>query len=513
MLCEILSTFTLIILFITIAIECWKVYLNNTKFKAFYHVKGWPVIGKGLDLSRKDNVEFFKPFCTETGRISYAWVGPVCLFHISHPEDFQAVLTSHKCLKKAIPYSFLHNDTGLLTSEPEIWKEHRRILNPTLGAKMVTSFLPILNVKLRKMVDLIEPKVGNNIDIYQIMFKASLESVTCSTFGVDYTLQNKRGDEFCYLLEQVIEHIQNRFQRIWFWNPIYKLTNEYKIETERISRLYRLAECVVETKKMQLAEKLEYGDDELATAKEKNNQNLLQKCLQMELEHKWSDENVCDEIKTVLIAGVDTTSTILNGISLMLAIHQEYQKRVVNEMCEIFDNVNEPVTNEHLLRMTFLELVIKESLRLIPVGAIGGRECTSDFTINGGVIPKGSQIAINIFATNRSSRFYGANAHEFYPERFLPENCSNWHPYLFIPFSHGPRNCMGSRYAWTSLKIALSYLLRRFKLTTHLRMQDLIIKPDLLTKIGNKNAIRIERREWKLKSQNHADNKLNLNGF
>lgn len=61
-----------------------------------------------------------------------------------------------------------------------------------------------------------------------------------------------------------------------------------------------------------------------------------------------------------------------------------------------------------------------------------------------------------------------------------------------------PRNCVGSRYAWASLKMALSHILRRFKLTTDLKLRDVIVEPTLLLKILNKNAIRIDRREWKL---------------
>lgn len=110
-------------------------------------------------------------------------------------------------------------------------------------------------------------------------------------------------------------------------------------------------------------------------------------------------------------------------------------------MREIFEDVNEPVTNEHLSRMTFLELVIKESIRHFPIAPYIGRKCTDDFAINGGIIPKGSQIFLNVLRMNKNPQFYGDNAHEFYPERFLPENCANWHPYLFVPFSAGPRNC------------------------------------------------------------------------
>lgn len=112
---------------------------------------------------------------------------------------------------------------------------------------------------------------------------------------------------------------------------------------------------------MDLAEKLANGEDELAEAKENFAQNYLQKCLQMEREQKWSDLNVCEELDTIFVGSVDTTATTVNGITLMLAIHQEYQERVVDEMREIFQDIDEPVTSDHIARMTFLELCMKES--------------------------------------------------------------------------------------------------------------------------------------------------------
>lgn len=121
-----------------IAVECWKVYLNKTKLKSFHHEKGLPVFGKAIALIGKNNEEILRTFTVD--ELTYTWVGPVLIFHVACPEDFQTILTSEKCLKKAFPYQFLYNRTGILTSEPRIWKEHRRALNPTLGPKMVSTF-------------------------------------------------------------------------------------------------------------------------------------------------------------------------------------------------------------------------------------------------------------------------------------------------------------------------------------------------------------------------------------
>lgn len=399
------------------------------------------MIGTALNLIGKNNEQIFESF--KTNALSYTWVGPVRLFHIDRPEDFQAILTSNICLKKAFPYEFLHNHTGLLTSHPSIWKDHRRALNPTLGLKMVHSFMPDFNEKFQKMCNLLDRQLNDNINIQLALFKATMDLVLCTSFGlVNWSMQNDRGDEIHDLIMEIMQDVQNRIQKCWQWNPIYKFTQNYKNEVEKFHKFYQFTRSALEVKRMELAEKLkQYNENELAAAKEENRQNFIQKCLQLEFEQKWSMKNVCEEMDTMFIASVDTSATVLTGTIIMLAIHQDYQERVVDEMREIFENVDETVNIEHLKRMTFLELVIKESLRHFPVAPFIGRECTADFPINGGVIPKGSQIFLNVLRMNKNPRYYGENVNEFYPERFLPENSANFHPYLFIPFSAGPRNC------------------------------------------------------------------------
>lgn len=495
MLIELFTVFSIVAVIVILLIECWKVYLNHTKLSAFHHVKALPVFGKAIDLIGKNNEEILREF-PSVDNLTYAWVGPVLIFHISRPQDVQTIFTSDKCLKKAFPYRFLNNRMGILTAEPNIWKHHRRILNPTLGIKMVNSFMPIFNEKSRKMVDLMERRIDKNVDMQRIMFKQAADTIMSASFGLNWSLQNKRGDYIHDLILSIMQGCQLRIQRVWLWNPIYEMTSEHKTNFANFLAFYRFNRSALEQKRMELAEKMEHGHDELATVKENNNQNYLQKCLQMELEERFTDEMVCDEMDTIFVGSVDTSATTINGLTIMLAIHQDYQERVVDELREIFEDVDEPVTSEHLSRMTFLELCLKESIRHFPIAPIIGRECTEDVPINGGIIPKGSQIFLNVIRMNKEPQYYGDNAHEFYPERFLPDNCADWHPYLSIPFSAGQRNCIGARYAWASLKIAMSYILRRFKLTTHLQMKDVIIKPELLLKIGNEHAIRIERRQW-----------------
>lgn len=83
MICELLTVVSILIVLITIAVECWKIYLNETKLKPFHHVRSLPVFGNGLYIIGKNNEEILALFKPEIVDLSYTWVGPVLVFHVS----------------------------------------------------------------------------------------------------------------------------------------------------------------------------------------------------------------------------------------------------------------------------------------------------------------------------------------------------------------------------------------------------------------------------------------------
>lgn len=95
---------------------------------------------------------------------------------------------------------------------------------------------------------------------------------------------------------------------------------------------------------------------------------------------------------------------------------------------------------------------------------------------------------------NNDPSIWGADVNEFNPDRFLPERVAERHPWSFLPYSGGPRNCAGIKHAAISVRVMLVHLLRRYKFTTRLRMADIRVKMDVTLKIVNENPIQIEAR-------------------
>lgn len=117
---------------------------------------------------------------------------------------------------------------------------------------------------------------------------------------------------------------------------------------------------------------------------------------------------------------------------------------------------------------------------------------------------------------HRNSEVWGPKADGFDPDNFLPEKIAARHPYSYLPFSAGPRNCIGLlaiflhnfdfmelfflflqgiKYAWYSMKVMLSAIMRQYKFSTHIRLEDIVTKFEVTLKIENRHMITIERRD------------------
>jgi cytochrome P450 len=91
---------------------------------------------------------------------------------------------------------------------------------------------------------------------------------------------------------------------------------------------------------------------------------------------------------------------------------------------------------------------------------------------------------------------WGEDADEFKPERFEPENIKKVHPYAYLPFSKGPRNCVGLNYANNSLKVVLAHFFRRFKTSTTLKIEELEFEYVIVMKVAQGYNVSLEKRKF-----------------
>lgn len=216
----------------------------------------------------------------------------------------------------------------------------------------------------------------------------------------------------------------------------------------------------------------------------------------------FTDREIWEHILTILAAGYETSATCLSHCVLFIAMFQDVQQKMIDEIEEVFPNGDEEITLDRLGKLLYVERVIKETLRLAPVGPVIFRETRKDFEIEPGlVIPKGVVFILHIYCLHRSKLFWGEDANEFNPDNFLPERVAQRHPATFIPFSFGKRNCIGLRYAMLSMKTILVRFLQRYKVTTDLKYHELRFKSTLTLQLIGQHLVQITERDVKLKEE------------
>ncbi|KAL6961007.1 hypothetical protein U1Q18_038770 [Sarracenia purpurea var. burkii] len=186
---------------------------------------------------------------------------------------------------------------------------------------------------------------------------------------------------------------------------------------------------------------------------------------------------IMDECKTFFFAGQETTALLLTWTIMLLASNPTWQDKVRAEVNQVCNGAAPSV--DHLPKLTLLNMVINESLRLYPPASVLPRMAFEDIKLGDLHIPKGLSIWIPVLAIHHSEELWGKDVNDFNPDRFASKSFA---PGRFIPFAAGPRNCVGQAFALMEAKIILAMLISRFSFSIsenyrHAPVIVLTIKP------------------------------------
>ncbi|KAJ4450148.1 hypothetical protein ANN_01555 [Periplaneta americana] len=208
-----------------------------------------------------------------------------------------------------------------------------------------------------------------------------------------------------------------------------------------------------------------------------------------EKEGLLSDTDIREEVDTFMFEGHDTTSAAISWALFTLGSHPEIQENVIRELGEIFGDSEREATYEDLQKMKYMEQVIKEALRLYPSVPGICRKLDVDVKLKNYMIPAGTSTPIIPYIIHRNPEIF-PNPEEFNPDHFLPEVAQTRHPFAYIPFSAGPRNCIGQRFALLEEKAVLASVLRKFKIQSLDRRESIDLMLQLI--LRPKHGIRVK---------------------
>lgn len=126
-------------------------------------------------------------------------------------------------------------------------------------------------------------------------------------------------------------------------------------------------------------------------------------------------------------------------------MHPEYQDRAFEEISSLLPRKEHfEMSYSDIQQLSYISMIIDETMRVMSTVPVVGRQVIADTKLsNGVVLPKGLQVLIDIFNMQRREDIWGPEARSFNPDNFLPSNIEGKHPYSYIPFTKGLRNCIG----------------------------------------------------------------------
>ncbi|CAN7993826.1 unnamed protein product [Ixodes hexagonus] len=365
------------------------------------------------------------------------------------PVAVEGLVNSCNNVGKPFLYQFMEPamGTGLIISEKEVWKPRRKTINPAFHARNLDSYVPIMSRRLEKFAKKLEA-INDSADGYINI----MTPVRSATFGVlmetVFGISDVEDEEF-----ERKGHIQRmldfcdgfitRICNVGYWTDfIFAFTREGK-------KYHNAAQQIRDYSRQIIMSRKEAMNDKAADVDSKR--SFLDILLRMHVQDgTFTEAGILDETVTILGAGFDTTATAAAFCLYLLGNHPEVQEKVHEELDRVFaDDVDRPVTLDDLRELQYLDCVIKETMRLYPPVPVVARSIEEDMKIgefqvtdaeSEHLIPRGTIVAALIYFLHRHPNFYN-NPNSFTPERFL-EN-SGRHPYAYVPFFGGPRNCIG----------------------------------------------------------------------
>lgn len=434
------------------------------------------------------------------------WLGPTYPFILLYkPELVELVLHSSKHISKSPDYDFLHPwlGTGLLTSDGSKWKTRRRLITPTFHFSILNTFLQVFEEQSKILVSNLEKKVKTGtFNIMPYITLCALDIICITSMDSSPNAQGNVNSPYVNAVGRITELIQKRQRSPWLWpDIIYFLTPSGREHNYCLQILHSFTNKVIDERIADRAAKRndpqsEENDTEQrgeGEFKRKRRLAFLDLLLEAYDRGEISREGIREEVDTFMFEGHDTTAAGLTWALYLLARHPHIQQQVHEEVDKFFEQRPETLTVNDLKDLRYLECVVKEAQRMFPSVPFIARRTTEDCHLDGYLAPKGAALGVCTIGLHRNPNVWEAPL-EFNPDRFLPENSQGRHPYAFVPFSAGPRNCIGQRFALQEEKLVLAHVMRNFTLDSTQTFDELKTCAEIITRPKDGIFVSLARR-------------------
>jgi cytochrome P450 len=407
--------------------------------------EGLPVIGQTL-VFQKQPLEFCLKNKAAYGDLVKFRVGIDDWHLLSDPKHVHRVLVTEAskfekpALAKRLWRPFLGN--GLVSSDGEFWKRQHKLILPGFHKKRVDSYGDVMVALTEQMIRGFEQ--GQRRDVCNDFTDLTLAIVAKTLFDAEVGGRARHVGRVMDVINRVlVDHINMPIDLPRWWPS--------ESNRRKVAALDEFRNIVAEIIEQRRSSGEDRGDllSTLVFARD-------------EAGKRMTDAEIHDEAVTLFFAGHETTSIALTYMWYLMAKHPEVQERL---RAEIRSQAGErALTVADLPKLAYLDMVVKESLRILPPVWSYMRAPTVDFPIDGYTVPKGDIIFICPFILQRDPRNF-PDPEAFRPERFAPGEDAKIPQGAYVPFAAGPRVCLGKSFALMEARLILGTLVQHCRLT------------------------------------------------
>ncbi|XP_054260183.1 cytochrome P450 4C1-like [Macrosteles quadrilineatus] len=356
--------------------------------------------------------------------------------------------------------------------------------------------MPVFNKNSRVLMKELEHEVGKGpteLNIMEFVLDTSLKSICDFLFGIDnkVKINSKEFLGLKNIIERIPEIFIKRVTQPWLrWDPIFLFI--YKKELAEINKKWKAftEEPLKDTKEKY---ELKMKSPQIASEEEENKNGEPLTILDVyrpfqEKNPQFTEADMRGEMFTLYETGSDTVASIVSFCLMSLAQYPEYQVKLCSEIDSVV-GPDDDVTTDHIHKMTYLDQCLKETLRRFTLVPYLLRRTADEVKLSDCTVPADHTIVVSIYGIHMNPKIY-PDPERFDPDRFSPENSVSRSKFTFIPFSGGPRDCIGKKYGMMIMKVMLVHILRRYKVKAVMNIHK--IKRKLVVALVSTEGYKVE---------------------
>ncbi|XP_050680809.1 cytochrome P450 9e2-like isoform X2 [Leptidea sinapis] len=352
---------------------------------------------------------------------------------------------------------------SLLNLKGAEWKSVRSTITPSFSSSRLKHMLPLIQSCSDQMVKFLKQYENKDIEMKDIMGHFTLEVIGTCAFGIKSDALTDENAKFVKVAEKFNYIPAHKrfflFFLLMFMPKMIRYLNISFLHHETTKKLVEMLQ-VTKAERRSTARKNDFLQLMIDAAEKEK-----EMCENSNEKPHLDDDTIDAQSLLFLIAGYETSSTLLSFAIHTLAVQPEIQEKLREHIVDV--TTGKEMSYELLSQLDYLEAFLLETLRLYPPVARVDRVATKPYTLPGTSIKidVGDTVSIPVYGIHMDPDHY-PEPEVFKPDRFMKDGKVERPSHLFLAFGAGPRNCIGLRFAMFSAKLAMVSLLKNFKFTS-----------------------------------------------